>query len=136
MLVAQGLDGVDVLGYYSWNWGSGCVLKNASIGIAFTGLNDVESAIDGYPVAAGWCCPPLMGQQYLSLGGGNAAGMFTVDVVEAITNDMYLINESNYTGVVFDAEICIGSHEDLVPAFRKVQLLLRDLCSFFWVRTI
>eukprot|EP00041_Stephanoeca_diplocostata_P027246 m.747638 g.747638 ORF g.747638 m.747638 type:complete len:877 (-) comp23144_c0_seq2:155-2785(-) len=119
ILGAHGFGGVDVLGYYSWNWGSGCVLKNASIGIAFTGLNDIESAIDGYPVEAGWCCPPLVGQRYLSLGGGNAAGMFTVDIVEAIANDMYLVNESNYSGVVFDAEICIGSHEELVPAFKK-----------------
>jgi len=29
--------------------------------VGFTGLVDVEAAISGYDVAAGWCCPALRG---------------------------------------------------------------------------
>ena len=67
-----------IVGYYSWNWGSGSKgPEGATIGVAFTGLNNVSQAIAGYPPNATWCCPPLVGSKYISLGGGNAAGIMT-----------------------------------------------------------
>ena len=45
----------------------------------------------------------------LSLGGGNAAGQFTVDALSAIQKDLDLVTAANYTGIVFDVEEAIGS---------------------------
>ena len=67
-----------VSGYYSWNWGSGSIgASDANMGIAFTGLINVGEAISGYTEGAAWCCPKLTEPKLLTLGGGNAAGMFT-----------------------------------------------------------
>lgn len=75
----------DVVGYYSWNWGKGCRIRNASLGIAFTGLIDVETAVEGYTPGAAWCCLALVGDKYLSLGGGNAAGIFTAETLKKLS---------------------------------------------------
>jgi hypothetical protein len=93
------------------------VTSNASFGVAFTGLSNVEAAISGYAVDATWCCPQLVGERYLSLGGGNGAGEFTADTIKAVTNHMWRVLEANYTGVVFDAEIISGPAEELIPLF-------------------
>lgn len=91
--------------------------SNASFGVAFTGLNNVEGAIAGYNTAASWCCPPLVGERYLCLGGGNGAGEFSADVLKDITANMWRVLAANYTGVVFDAEIISGSADDMIPRF-------------------
>jgi len=62
----------------------------------------------------------------LSLGGGNAGGLFTVDALSEITKDMNLIVDSNYTGIVFDVEETIGSSSDLIPAFNDAFQAAQD----------
>lgn len=106
------------VGYYSWNWGSGSNgPPNANTAVAFTGLIDVKTAIAGYTPGASWCCPVLKGTKYLSLGGGNAAGMFTEASLKAIVEDMPLVNASEYNGVMFDVEEVVGNEAVMVPAF-------------------
>ena len=68
---------------------------------------------------AAWCCPELAGSKLLTLGGGNAAGQFTVDALKAIQSDLHLIPEANYSGVVFDVEEAVGNGEDLKEAFEE-----------------
>lgn len=108
----------EMIGYYSWNWGSGSVgPSEATFGVAFTGLVDVELAIAGYDAAAGWCCPRLNGERFLCIGGGNAAGQFDLASLRKVHDDLHLVKAANYSGVVFDVEIVIGAAEKLVPAF-------------------
>ena len=95
----------------SWNWSTGSKGPSGStIGVAFTGLINTADAIAGYTPGASWCCPELdVEQPMLSLGGGNAAGQFTVDALSAIQKDLDLVTAANYTGIVFDVEEAIGS---------------------------
>ncbi|GMH80603.1 hypothetical protein TrST_g632 [Triparma strigata] len=109
-----------IVGYYSWNWSTGSKGPSGStIGVAFTGLINTADAIAGYTPGASWCCPELdVEQPMLSLGGGNAAGQFTVDALSAIQKDLDLVTAANYTGIVFDVEEAIGSSEALISAFQ------------------
>ena len=110
----------DVVGYYSWNWGKGSRGPGgANIGVAFTGLTDVSKAIAGYTENASWCCPPLSGNKYLSIGGGNAAGQIGVADLRAIASksNVSAIAAAGYAGVVFDVEEVIGAAAETGPAF-------------------
>ena len=92
-----------IRGYYSWNWGTGSVgAAGANCGTAFTGLVDVMAAQQAYTPGAAWCCPALALPRFLSLGGGNSAGQFTLSALQAITRDAGKINRSQYEGVMFD----------------------------------
>ena len=111
-----------MLGYYAWNWGAGSHgPTDATVGVAFTGLVDVKKAVDQYTPGAAWCCPGLIGPDgkgFISIGGGNAAGGFSVDTLNAITQDMdYIVQSEQYSGIVFDVEICMGESADLIAAF-------------------
>ena len=122
----------EIKGFYSWNWGSGSKGPiDASVGVAFTGLIDVPKAIQGYPPSATWCCPKLNEHaRWLSVGGGNAAGMFSLQVccsstashpspstpshpvqaLSAMTEPSTLgsIAHAGFTGVMFDVEEVVG----------------------------
>ena len=109
------------VGYYSWNWSTGSEGPSGDAnGVAFTGLVDVDGAIKGYSPGASWCCPPLRGKQMISLGGGNAAGTFTVTVLASIEKSLSSVAAANYTGVVFDVEQVSGPASALSPAFASV----------------
>jgi hypothetical protein len=57
-----------VVGYYSWNWGSGSTgPPGSNIGIAFTGLVDLSKALSGYTPGAAWCCPDLVGEHFVTV---------------------------------------------------------------------
>jgi len=81
--------------------------------VAFTGLNDVDQAIAGYTH------PALVGTKWISLGGGNSAGIINVQILEKIATTGPKIKAAGYEGVMFDVEEVYGSHGDIVPAFQK-----------------
>eukprot|EP00948_MAST-09A_sp_MAST-9A-sp1_P003000 g3000.t1 len=115
-----------VKGYYSWNWGKGSSGPSSvnpgdvEIGVAFTGLIDVENAIKAYTPGASWCCPELKGETFLSLGGGNAAGQFTKSALESIQANLNLVKKANYSGIILDVEEVSGSASDLIPLFQSI----------------
>jgi len=107
-----------IKGYYSWNWGTGSAgPPGANAGCAFTGLIDVKKAISQYPLGASWCCPTLAGTKYLTLGGGNSAGIFNEAALTAIASSVADITAAGYEGVMFDVEEVQGSSGTMVPAF-------------------
>jgi len=73
-------------------------------------LVNVTQAVDQYTPGCSWCCPALAGPDgkgFISIGGGNAAGMFTAESLAAIAKDMdYIAQSGQYSGVVFDVEVC------------------------------
>ena len=111
----------ELVAYYSWNWGSGSTgPRDATAGVAFTGLVDVDDALTGYQQNASWCCPPLPATAWLSLGGGNAAGEFDVPTLSKIDDAACArVAAAGYAGVVFDVEIVTGAAADVVPAFSR-----------------
>lgn len=118
-LIATTASAPSIVGYYSWNWGPGSDVAGATDSVAFTGLIDVKKAINGYTPGASWCCPVLRGRTHLSLGGGNAAGMFTDDSLSDIVKDLPLVVAANYSGIVFDVEEVEGPTSTMIPAFAK-----------------
>lgn len=111
--------GSDVIGYYSWNWGSGSQgPPGANMGVAFTGLSDVQKAIAQYTPGAAWCCPALKGSKTISIGGGNSAGTMSADILDQITTNMGLIPKANYTAIIFDVEEVDGAAATVVPKFQ------------------
>ena len=111
-----------MIGYYSWNWGSGSAgPTDATVGVAFTGLVNVTQAVDQYTPGAAWCCPKLIGPEgkgFISIGGGNAAGGFSVETLAGITKDMdYIVQSGQYSGIVFDVEICSGPSAGIIKGF-------------------
>jgi len=102
-----------VIGYYSWNWVGTAGPSNANIGVAFTGYADVDQAIAGYTSSN----PALKGVKYISLGGGNHHGAFTVTNINAIATKLQDIISAGYGGVMYDVEEVTGPHADVITAF-------------------
>merc|ERR1719191_2080754 len=116
----------EIIGYYSWGWGAGSFgPPGANAGAAFTGYTDVKTAIDYYTEGASWCCPALVGTKYLTLGGGNAAGVFTAASLNNIASSGSKIKQGGYEGVMFDVEEIQGSSSTMAPLFSKAFAALK-----------
>lgn len=104
-----------VIGYYSWGWQGGSQgPPGANLGVAFTGLIDVATAISGYTT------PSLHGEKYCSIGGGNAGGIFTTSAISKITAACKSgAFKGKYSGICYDIEIVKGSSSSVVSAFRE-----------------
>ena len=120
------MDSSMIIGYYSWNWGTGSKgPANSTVGVAFAGYTDIPKAIAYYPPGAAWCCPVLKGDPnpWISIGGGNSAGVFDKASMEEMMETMDQIpnnNVSNYSGIVFDVEEVDGSSAVLIPLFQQL----------------
>jgi len=110
----------EILGYYSWNWGAGSTgPSGANMGCAFTGLIDVDQAIAQYSEGAAWCCPTLLGQKIITLGGGNSAGLFTEATLTTLSAKADAIKAAGYVGVMYDVEEVQGPSSTMAPLFSK-----------------
>ena len=110
----------EILGYYSWNWGAGSTgPPGANIGCSFTGQVDVDQAIAQYTEGAAWCCPELLGDHFLTVGGGNSAGLFTEQTLKAVTAKADAIKAAGYGGIMYDVEEVIGPSSTMVPLFTE-----------------
>jgi hypothetical protein len=110
----------EILGYYSWNWGAGSTgPAGANIGCSFTGQVDVDQAIAQYTEGAAWCCPELLGDKFLTVGGGNSAGLFTEQTLKAVTAKAETIKAAGFAGIMYDVEEVIGPSSTMVPLFSE-----------------
>lgn len=95
-MLASATQAEEVLGYYTWNWGAGSFgPPGANAGVAFTGLVSIPDAMAQYTPGAAWCCPVLVGpnngKPWISIGGGNAAGIFNPTTLGKIIDDIHLV---------------------------------------------
>jgi len=117
----------EILGYYSWNWGAGSTgPAGANVGCSFTGEIDVEKAIAGYTEGAAWCCPKLSGEKLLTLGGGNAAGVFTASALSRITSKADTIKAAGFKGVMYDVEEIVGPSSSMAALFAESFSAMRE----------
>ena len=66
--------------------------------ISFSGWNDVTNALsDGQQVFT-----KLQGEKYLDIGGGNANGRWSADIINKLNNNMAQIKSTGYAGVCYD----------------------------------
>jgi hypothetical protein len=91
-----------IKGYWHWTWSSSNAPADSTLSIAFSGWSDPDKALaDSAPVK-----DKLVGDKYISLGGGNVNGKFDNSniqrIIAAIENGKF----SDYQGVVFDIEEC------------------------------
>jgi len=105
-------------GYYSWSWvdANQIVPQGIDYGIAFSGWIDVNQAINEYASRFG----SLRGMKLLTVGGGNENGEITAAAIQAVTQNLSVIRDAGYMGIVYDIEI-IPSGEtsaSLISAFR------------------
>ncbi len=121
VLLLATTDAEELVGFYSWNWGSGSTgPAGANVGVAFTGLVDLGKAVAQYTPGAAWCCPPLdTPSRLVCVGGGNSAGTFTPAAIDAIARNVSLAAAANYTGILFDVEQVKGPASATAPAFRR-----------------
>jgi hypothetical protein len=103
----------NTIGYYAQSWGMGSIgMDNANVGIAFSGWNTVQTALEESSGIE------LRGTQYLSLGGSSEQGMFDPSTVAQMGEDCPQIKEAGYKGVCFDVEVTRGG-KALVKALEE-----------------
>ena len=90
------------IGYWRWTWSRACVPPNgASIGLAFSGWADVETALQNSDHVRG----SLQGRKYICIGGGNDNGAFTASRLQTLTDAIAAGRLSGYEGVAYDVEV-------------------------------
>lgn len=88
------------MGYWDWTYESGSCPQNATIGIAFSGWTDVNSAITDSKKVIN----ELYGTKFISFGGGNSNGSFSASALTDITNAISNGQLSDYGGIAYDIE--------------------------------
>ena len=95
--------GAAYVGLWKWTWSGNVAYYPAgtNLAIAFSGYTDVTYAMrDSAPLLVS----SMPSVRYLSLGGGNAAGTFTLASLNAITAAINANTITGYTGIAYDIE--------------------------------
>lgn len=88
------------IGYWCWTWSAGQAPDGATLGLAFSGWNNVATALS----QSNRVLSKLAGTRFITIGGGNENGAFNTEVLsevnEAINKDTF----AAYDGIAFDVE--------------------------------
>lgn len=104
----------DVIGYWDKTWAPGAAPTGANLGVAFNGWADPSQALSDSASVMN----ELTGTKYISIGGGNANGSFSLKRLQDLEG---LINAGSFVGwhgIALDVEEC--SETGLASAFLKV----------------
>lgn len=89
------------ISYYEQTWTPDTPFADATAGIAFSGWTDVPSALrDSLPKF-----DSLVGEKYLSLGGGNENGSWNKSGIAAVNKAIAAGDLDAYDGVCYDIEV-------------------------------
>ncbi|MEJ2743664.1 MAG: hypothetical protein P8176_14625 [Gammaproteobacteria bacterium] len=103
------------MGYWYWTWDSAAHTcpENVTIGIAFSGWNDVNTAIQQSQQVIN----DLHGSKYISIGGGEEnTGYFNAQNLTAFTQAISNGQLDGYEGIAYDIE---GGDAGLGPLFAE-----------------
>ena len=81
---------------------------------------DVETAISGYTEDLPELITGHRPGPWITLGGGNAAGIFTVEKIDQVKQDLSKVIDAKYSGIVFDVEYAEGDEKGLISSFQSV----------------
>lgn len=110
VVVAEGT----VIGYWDKTWAPGAAPQGATLGVAFNGWADPQSALDDSAAVRS----SLVGTKYISIGGGNDNGAFSLARVQDLESKIKAGAFSDWQGIALDVEEC---HETgLSDAFARV----------------
>lgn len=103
----------NVLGYWDWTWEPSRAPSGATFGVAFNGWADPSQALsDSEDVYSS-----LIGDKYISIGGGNSNGRFTRSTLQALVSSINNGKFSKYDGIALDVEECdSGLESDFTQA--------------------
>jgi hypothetical protein len=89
-------------GYWWWTWSATQLAPaNTNIAIAFSGWADPNKALSD---SGGVVHKLPVGSKYISLGGGNSNGYFTLSSVNSITQAIQNGDFHAYDGIAYDVE--------------------------------
>jgi len=103
-----------ILGYWDKTWAAGSAPRGANLGVAFNGWADAGHALSD---SAG-VYNSLTGTKYISIGGGNANGRFSLALVQDLERRIKANAFSAWQGIALDIEEC--SETGLASAFQAV----------------
>jgi len=100
------------IGYWDKTWHRVAAPANATMGLAFSGYSDPSKALaQSATVAAN-----LAGVKYITIGGGNQDGSFSVPILDSINSAIQHGAFSHYQGIAYDVE---EGSSGLSAAFRN-----------------
>lgn len=112
---------LSTIGYWARTWDtSDAPTPGATMGLAFSGWADPAIAIaDSKQTKAS-----LKGAEFIGIGGGNANGKYTADVLAQINSKLHGANFAGYQGIAFDIEIGDANlQQDFKSAFSLAKSL-------------
>jgi hypothetical protein len=114
LFVNVAVGGGTVIGYWDKTWAPSGAPAGANLGVAFNGWADPASALsDSVAVKSS-----LVGTKYISVGGGNDNGAFSLARVQDLEAQIKAGAFDGWEGIALDVEEC---HETgLGPAFQAV----------------
>ncbi len=100
-------------GYWDWTWEPNTVPpKTSTLSIAFSGWTNPAEALSQSEKVKN----TLIGDKYISFGGGNSNGSFTKESLDSITSAINNNKFSDYDGIAYDVEEGESGLEDLFAA--------------------
>lgn len=101
------------MGFWDWTWQPCSAPTNATIGIAFSGYADPDSALE----SSNKIINSLTGKKFISLGGGiESTGSFHESTLNSINSAIDSDRFKEYDGIVYDVE---SGDNGLASAFQK-----------------
>jgi hypothetical protein len=89
-----------VQGYYDKTWAPRAAPAGTNLGVAFSGWARATRALSDAAVTF----PSLVGSKYLSIGGGNGNGRWTLASITELNSQLSTIGTTGYVGVCYDIE--------------------------------
>lgn len=98
-------------GFWDWTYSHGHPPADSTISMAFSGWADIKTALQQshHKLAT------MVGDKYLCIGGGNASGAMTTQVLNALAHAISQGLLCDYDGIAYDVE---EGESDLSEAFR------------------
>lgn len=99
-------------GFYLWTWNPAPGFSSATLSVAFSGWMNVDNAL----AESANVFNTLVGEKYISFGGGNANGRWSASRIGALNNAISANRLSGYNGICYDIE---EGDQNLGPALEN-----------------
>ncbi len=98
-------------GFWDWTYSHGQPPQNTNITMAFSGWADIKTALQQSQRKLA----TMMGEKFLCIGGGNASGAMSTQVLNSLAHAISQNELSDYDGIAYDIE---EGDSGLAEAFR------------------